>query len=383
MIVGIDASNLRSGGGITHLTELLSFADPPSLGVAKVIVWAPMSTLHRLPKRPWLDRRAVPSRSLGILSWLNWQIRGLSVCARRANCSVLFVPGGTYLGTFRPFVTMSRNMLPFERREIARYPIGVTRLRFWVLRQLQSMTFRHADGLIFLTNYAKETVLNKIGPVQREVVTIPHGVSPVFRVDGRRFREISQCSQDDPFRIVYVSHLSHYKHQCKVIEAVAEVRRRTSWPLVLDLVGGHPMPSYYKAFLATQRQCDPDGSWIRYHGAQPYSDLRNFLAAGELAVFASSCENMPNTLLEKMLSGIPIVCSDRGPMPECIGDAGRLFDPENVSEIAAAVEALVGNVDERERLASMAKARASRFSWRRCAEETFRFLIGIHARYHG
>ena len=35
---------------------------------------------------------------------------------------------------------------------------------------------------------------------------------------------------------------------------------------------------------------------------------------------------MPNTLVEAMASGLPIACSDRGPMPEVLGDGGVLFD---------------------------------------------------------
>ena len=54
MRLGIDASNIRSGGGVTHLVELLRAAEPSAYGFAQVIVWASQATLTRLDERPWL-----------------------------------------------------------------------------------------------------------------------------------------------------------------------------------------------------------------------------------------------------------------------------------------------------------------------------------------
>ena len=59
--------------------------------------------------------------------------------------------------------------------------------------------------------------------------------------------------------------------------------------------------------------------------------LPEHLREAELFVFASSCENLPNILIEGMAAGLPIACSRRPPMPEVLGDAGESFDPEAVS----------------------------------------------------
>ncbi len=48
MILGIDASNLRRGGGITHLVEVLKAAKPQDYGFTKVIVWSGSSTLDQI-----------------------------------------------------------------------------------------------------------------------------------------------------------------------------------------------------------------------------------------------------------------------------------------------------------------------------------------------
>ena len=65
----------------------------------------------------------------------------------------------------------------------------------------------------------------------------------------------------------------------------------------------------------------------------PYHELHSEYKDADLGVFASSCENLPIILIEKMASGLPIACSNKGPMPEVLGSAGVYFDPENSYEI--------------------------------------------------
>ena len=50
MILGIDASNIRAGGGLTHLVEFLTHARPDDYGFIKVLVWAPGMVLSKLPE---------------------------------------------------------------------------------------------------------------------------------------------------------------------------------------------------------------------------------------------------------------------------------------------------------------------------------------------
>ncbi len=70
---------------------------------------------------------------------------------------------------------------------------------------------------------------------------------------------------------------------------------------------------------------------------------------------------MPNILLENMAAGLPIACSNRGPMPEVLGDAGVYFDPESVDDIAHAVAKLIHSPFLREELAHRAYSRSQRF----------------------
>ena len=105
-----------------------------------------------------------------------------------------------------------------------------------------------------------------------------------------------------------------------------------------------------------------------------YKEIHQRYIEADVSVFASSCENMPNILIESMAAGLPIACSNRGPMPEMLGEAGVYFDPEDPASIADAVRQLAANPELRAEKAAAASAAALQFSWSRCARETFEFL---------
>ncbi len=90
---------------------------------------------------------------------------------------------------------------------------------------------------------------------------------------------------------------------------------------------------------------------------------------------------MPNILTETMAAGLPVACSNRGPMPEILGDAGVYFDPEDPQSITTALQRLIASPELRTQLASASFAAAQQYTWRRCADETFHFLAEAYSKY--
>jgi glycosyltransferase involved in cell wall biosynthesis len=110
----------------------------------------------------------------------------------------------------------------------------------------------------------------------------------------------------------------------------------------------------------------------------PHQQLPQYLAESDIFIFASSCENMPNTLLEGMGSGLPIACSNQGPMPEILQDGGLYFNPEVPFEIAATLKKIVEEKTSREERIKCAYYLSKQYSWERCAKKTWMFLNEIH-----
>ena len=373
--IGIDASNLRAGGGVTHLMELLRAAQPAEYGINLVVVWGGKPTLKALEAQPWLSKRNPPALDKGLLQRTHWQRYRLSQAARDEGCDVLFVPGGSYAGNFYPVVTMSQNLLPFEMPELLRYGWTLFALKLLLLRLTQSLSFRKADGVIFLTEYARDVVLRVTGKLRGQTCIIPHGLNPRFNKAPKLQRAIAEYDDVHPYRVLYVSIIDQYKHQWHVVEAVAALRKQ-GFSIVLDLVGPS-YPSALKRLNQTIDRLDVERRWVHYHEAIPFNELHLRYAEANLGLFASSCENMPNILLETMASDLPIACSNWGPMPEVLGLAGVFFNPEQPEDIARALRELIESPQTRTELARASYGRVQEYSWLRCADETFRFLARI------
>ena len=86
---------------------------------------------------------------------------------------------------------------------------------------------------------------------------------------------------------------------------------------------------------------------------------------------------MPNILIEGMASGLPVACSDSGPMPEVLGDGGIYFDPEDPVTIARALETLIQSPTLRADVAKKSHTRALDLSWAKCSDNTLKFLSSI------
>lgn len=375
LTLGIDASNLRAGGGVTHLREMLKAADPPAHGVRRVIVWSGRDTCAQLAARPWLDIAHDPALDGPVASRLAWQHLRLPEIAR-GRIDLLFAPGGTTSARVRPRVVMSRNMLPFDPDERARYGLSLVHARLVALRVLQARSFADAEGVIFLTEHAHQRIRAAMPRPPRRHAIIPHGVDARFHLEPKGPRALGERTASDPFRFTYVSTVSPYKHQDRVLEAVRALRAE-GLPVRVDFIGAADPGRYAADFVAKVRALDPAGEFAVYHGRLGAEAIAAIYARTDVGVYASSCENMPNILLEAMSAGLPLACSDRGPMPEILADGGSYFDPEDARDLLRALRGLMTSPARREDLARRSAARARRFSWERCARETFDFLTSV------
>lgn len=374
MIVGIDAFNIRAGGGVIHLVELLRAANPYKYGISKVIVWGSSDTLSQLDSCEWLQKVQIPCLDGGLLRRILWQKFRLKKLAREAQCSLLFSPGGSDSSGFRPIISMSQNLLPFEWMELRRFGWSLLTVKFLILRWTQAHCFKKSDAIIFLTKYARTSVLNVIGRLSGETAIIHHGINPSFNTPPRRQRSFAEFTDKHPCRVLYVSVVDVYKHQWHVAEAVAQLRAQ-GLPIILELIG--PPANGVKRLKEVMTKEDPGGNFIFYRGAIPHQDLVTFYLSADICVFASSCETFGQILTEAMRARLPIACSNLSAMPEILGDAGIYFDPESVNSIANSINLLMGSADLRERLSNLAFNRSQAFSWERCADETFKLFYKI------
>ena len=369
IVVGIDASRNRSGGAKAYLAGIISEGNPLSHGISKVHVWSYKALLDELPDVPWMAKHNPPELERSLIHQVCWQYRTLSQAAKESKCTLLFTTDAATVCRFRPMVVMSQDMLSYELGAMRCFGFTKARLRLIALLVIQNQAMRFANGVIFLTTYAAQVIQQATGKLD-PVAIIPHGVDQAFKhqILARTWPD----RNDRPIRCLYVSNTAMYKHQWMVVRAIAELRKR-GYEIQLILAGGGT--GYAQQLLDDEiAALDPQRVFVETIGFVRHNKLPTLLANSDLFVFASSCENLPVTLLEAMATGLPIACSNRGPMPEILEDGGVYFDPEASESIAAAIEKIITNADLRISIAKRAKELSEQYSWARCASETWDFL---------
>jgi len=253
-----------------------------------------------------------------------------------------------------------------------RYKFGLGRLRLFFLKILYVRALRFSSAVIFLTHYASHMIQKVTGPIKNSEI-IPHGVNDSFR-NIKIQREWNQGSLNE-IKCVYVSSAAPYKHQWNVVRAIKLLREK-GFPLTLTLVGGGS--GFAQKRLEDEiKLSDPNGTFVTQYSFIHIDNIPMVLSESDLFVFASSCENMPVTLIEGMASGLPIACSDRGPMPEVLGDGGVYFNPEEPVSIADAIKRLIEDEELRLRGIKISKQISNKYLWKMNSKKTFNFLVEI------
>jgi glycosyltransferase involved in cell wall biosynthesis len=356
----------RAGGGQTYLRSVLAH-DPPVAGTEILLLAPPSLRLGSLGR----GIEVVPvaekfTRPLGRTAWQRLALPGL---LKDLAADVAFFPSGTIprsvVGRCAT-VTMSRNMLPFDRVQRARFRPGYVRSRIALLEPMLLRSMQAADLVIFVSDHAREVIRRRSGDRLGRTVVIRHGV-------GREFAEAGTGDRpaflpDD--YLLYVSYIEPYKGQLELVRAFSILKQRRPGPEKLLLVGPLSSRPYSRR---VQREIDRLGLGhdVVLTGDIPHEQLPAVNRHARVVVFPSACENCPNALLEGMAAGRPMVVSDRPPMPEMAGDTVRYADPSDSARMAEQLAAVLDDPELQVRLGQQAAARARRFDWSETAARTW------------
>jgi len=367
--IAIDALNISRGGGLTYLIEFIHAFKESDTNSIEIHIWSSESALESIPDGVVIKHKVRPARNF--VSKLIWQTFSFQKILKANKIDILLVPGTLYLGPFRPYVVISQNMLPFEIREALRFGFSLETLRFFILRILQGISIFNASGVIFLSEYARESI-KKIVKVKNSIV-IPHGINDNYRVRPKEQRFINDYDSSKPYKIVCTSFIGPYKHQWNVAEAVGKLREM-GYPVSIDFIG---KPVFDKSVVRLKKvisKIDPKMSWINILDEIAYENLPSIYTKYDLAVFSSSCENLPIILLEKMASGLPIACSNMGPMPSVLKNFGVYFNPLSIESIKTAIENLICNKDLRTELSNSSSIESEKYLWSSAVNRSCEYL---------
>jgi glycosyltransferase involved in cell wall biosynthesis len=173
-----------------------------------------------------------------------------------------------------------------------------------------------------------------------------------------------------PF-LLYVGRTNPQKNIPRLVEAFAvlrgEIQEHPNYRDLRLLIIGDEI-SRYPALRHAVIQSRVEDT-VRFLGFVPIDTLRAFYQAASAFVFPSLYEGFGLPPLEAMACGTPVVCSNVSSLPEVVGDAAEIVNPENVFDIARGMREVLLDLPRRSQLVERGFEQARRFSWERTAQQ--------------
>jgi glycosyltransferase involved in cell wall biosynthesis len=246
-----------------------------------------------------------------------------------------------------------------------------------------------AGGIITVSGATQRDVMNLVPDAAARIRLIYNAPDPLFLqrrvpaasaqatrpqdVSRERHRILERYQIRYPF-LLYAGSIRPQKNIPRLIEAFAVARsgleshagyRDLRLIIIGDEISRHP--DVRRAVIHSRvEHC------VRFLGFIPFDTLRIFHELATAFVFPSLYEGFGLPPLEAMASGTPVIASSVSSLPEVVGGAAMLVNPENVFDIARGITEVILNDQLREELIAKGRRQAASFSWARTAEEVLK-----------
>ena len=269
-----------------------------------------------------------------------------------------------------PLLWPGRSVVTVFDLSFLRHPELFNPSNRWYLSLFTRLAVRRSDLVLTIAEHGRREVINLLGAAPDRVVTTYCGVDPRFRPLPPNEVDAFRQARGLPERFVlYLGTLEPRKNVASLVRAYA--RLRADWPAAPPLVlAGAPGWMYDDVFRSIEAHGLADR--VMLPGFVDPDDQPLWYNAAAVFAYPSLYEGFGLPPLEAMACGVPVVVSNATSLPEVVGEAGLLVQPSDDEGLAVALRRLLEDSDLRRTLSEAGRERATRFSWRRMAEDTLR-----------
>jgi glycosyltransferase involved in cell wall biosynthesis len=293
----------------------------------------------------------------GFAGTMRWLTRGAGKLLRENPPSLVHCPA--FVTPWKlpvPFVT---SVLDLSTRRFPRdFPLE---WRLYEGRLLPGRA-RSAALVIAISEATRKDVIAEYGVRPERVLTIHPGIDRDF------FRPKPANSRPESSRLLFPGAPLTRKNLDLVLHSLAAAPAGSASARVgLDISGSREEAfPHYSALIRSLGLSER----VRWLGQVPREDVPNLMAAAVAVVYPSFYEGFGFPPLEAMAAGTPVVASSASCLPEVLGDAALLVDPNDGRAFANALEGVLTRPELQARLVAAGQERARLFTWDRCAQCT-------------
>ncbi len=257
-----------------------------------------------------------------------------------------------------------------------RYPELLRRGSRAYLQRLTRLSVKHAAQIIAVSRFTRDELVRVLGVAPERIAVIHNGVDEAMRpLEDRAAVEAFRRQKGLPTGLIlFLGTLEPRKNVPALVAAYALPRQRYRSPHRLVLAGGKGWGYGQIEAALARTHLGPDD--VILPGFVPQDELPLWYNVADLFVYPAIYEGFGIPPLEAMACGTPVMVSNRASLPEVVGDAGIVVDPDDVDAMARAMYDVLTDSERRGALAAAGVARARGFSWQETARNTA-------AVYHG
>jgi glycosyltransferase involved in cell wall biosynthesis len=312
---------------------------------------------------PWRDVEnvTVPVDSRSRVKWVLAEQLLLPPMAHRARVDLLHSPAN-----LAPALGRYKRILTVHDLIHRTFPDAHEGIRAKVLGVIMPLGIRRSHRVIADSRATRDDLINLLNEPADRIDVVPLGLS-----EPHPERAMPEAELRDKLRLgdrtiaLSLSAKRPHKNLMRLLDSLASIPEERRPILVIP---GYS--TWHERELeehARELGIEDD---VRLLGWVSEAEIEALYAASALFVFPSYYEGFGLPVLEAMQRGVPVACSDRTSLPEVAGGAALMFDPDRHEEIAAAMERLLSDGDEAERLRQAGYERARQFTWDETARLT-------------
>jgi len=249
------------------------------------------------------------------------------------------------------------------------YPGNLPRSHYLSLRLQMPLGARRAEKIITESQCAKKDICRFFQVDPKKVQVIYGGVDESYITveDKNQLTEVQHNYNLPNHFILYLGSFLPHKNLFTLLRAYARLPLflRNQYSLVL---GGNP-GKHLNGIMKLMLELDIQERVI-LPGYVSSDDIAPLYSLADIFVYPSLYEGFGLPPLEAMACGTPVVVSNSSSIPEVVGDAGLLVDPQDIAGWSAAIEQVLSEPDLRAQMRCAGLIQADKFKWAESAKQT-------------